>query len=66
MSTSVEWFKEEWLNSDSKALGIYMALLSMRLKYYYITYYDLNKVVIDFKGTIKGISKVKSKRRRKI
>ena len=30
-----------------------MALLSMRLKYYYLTYYDLNEVVIDFKGTIK-------------
>ena len=23
----MEWFKEEWLSSDSKALGIYMALL---------------------------------------
>jgi len=53
MSASVEWFKEEWLSSDSKALGIYMALLSMRLKYSYLTEYDLKEVLIDFKGTIK-------------
>ena len=45
-----------------------MALLSMRLKYSYLTEYDLNKVVIDFKGTIKGDKwrgRKDSKRRRK-
>ena len=30
----MEWFKEEWVDSDAKALGTYVAMLTSGLKVY--------------------------------